>query len=102
MSECGHCPFLNRSDARCSKNFSLDRLGEAYEFCFGQFAACTVYREMLVERRLRRLSGAMRPGAEATFVGDGSSQGPSPWFAAAGREATHAPSSLVQITHGGR
>ncbi|MDB5302347.1 MAG: hypothetical protein JWO87_4010 [Phycisphaerales bacterium] len=102
MSECGHCPFLNRSDARCSKNFSLDRLGEAYEFCFGQFAACTVYRELLVERRLRRQEEAGRSGAERTFVGDGSSRGPTPWFAAASRETHHAPRSLVQVTLGGR
>jgi hypothetical protein len=102
MSECGHCPFLNRSDARCSKNFSLDRLGEAYEYCFGQFAACTVYRELLVERRIKRQASAGSPGAGRIFAGDGNSRGPSPWIAAASREANHAPRSLVQVTLGGR
>lgn len=49
-----HCPFLNRSDPRCAGNFSLDRLGHALRHCFGQYAACPTYVELLVERRARR------------------------------------------------
>jgi len=49
-----HCPFLNRSDPRCSRNFSLERLDTTYDFCFGQYGACPTYGEMLLERRERR------------------------------------------------
>ena len=49
-----HCPFLNRSDARCSENFNIDHLQHAFRFCFGRYKACTTYVELLVERRLRR------------------------------------------------
>lgn len=54
-----HCPFLNRADARCSNHFSLDRLGHAFGYCFGQYQACPVYLELLVERRVRRLTGSV-------------------------------------------
>ena len=83
MSDHGHhCPFLNRSDARCSQNFSLDRLNNTYDYCFGQYAACSVYLELLVERRVRRLR-------ESTIRWPGNR-----------RERSDAP--IVQITHGGR
>jgi hypothetical protein len=49
-----HCPFLNRSDARCVRNFSLGRLGHAMRYCTGQYTACPTYIELLVERRARR------------------------------------------------
>jgi hypothetical protein len=49
-----HCPFLNRSEPRCSSHFSLNDLGSALEQCFGQYSACGVYRELLRERRQRR------------------------------------------------
>lgn len=57
-----HCPFLNRSEVRCSTHFRIDRLGQAFRHCFGAYQACPVYLELLVERRLRRLRGsALRP-----------------------------------------
>jgi hypothetical protein len=77
-----HCPFLNRSDARCSKNFSLDRLNNTYDYCFGEYAACSTYLELLVERRVRRLQGSVR------------------WGAGVRRELVN--DSIVQITHSGR
>jgi len=49
-----HCPFLNRADARCSRHFSLDALGYAFDHCFGYYEGCGVYVELLVERRVRR------------------------------------------------
>jgi hypothetical protein len=52
-----HCPFLNRSDARCAGYLSLDRLGHALRHCFGQYASCATYVELLVERRARRNAG---------------------------------------------
>lgn len=48
-----HCPFLNRTETRCSTNFSLDRLGHAFAHCFGQYETCPVYAELLGERRQR-------------------------------------------------
>ncbi|MCC6423118.1 MAG: hypothetical protein IT447_06520 [Phycisphaerales bacterium] len=49
-----HCPFLNRSDERCGDHFRLDHLHHAYKYCFDRYAACPVYLELLVERRVRR------------------------------------------------
>jgi len=77
-----HCPFLNRSDARCSKNFSLDRLNNTYDYCFGEYAACSTYLELLVERRVRRLQESVRFGAGVR------------------RELVN--DSIEQITHSGR
>ena len=57
-----HCPFLNRTDERCSKNFSLERLDHAFAYCFGGYSSCPVYLERLLERRVRRLSGGCAPG----------------------------------------
>jgi hypothetical protein len=54
-----YCPFLNRSDDRCSDHFNIGRLGQTFGHCFGAYNACPVYLELLVERRLRRLSGSM-------------------------------------------
>jgi hypothetical protein len=53
-----HCPFLNRADGRCSTFFSLDRLDHAFEYCFGEYQQCPVYLELLVERRVRRMTGS--------------------------------------------
>ena len=88
-----HCPFLNRCDARCSGNFRLDGLGGAYEYCFGQYARCDVYRELLVERRVRRLQDSVRPADVLLMHGH-----PVRWAA----EVQHGDGSFVQITHGGR
>jgi hypothetical protein len=49
-----HCPFLNRADARCANHFSVDRLGYAFDYCFGQYKNCPTYLEILVERRVRQ------------------------------------------------
>jgi hypothetical protein len=49
-----HCPFLNRDDDRCSSSFQVGRLDHAFRHCFGNYAACPSYLELLVERRIRR------------------------------------------------
>lgn len=54
MERVNHCPFLNRADSRCSNHFSLDRLGHAFDHCFGSYKTCPTYLELLVERRVRR------------------------------------------------
>ena len=49
-----HCPFLNRSDPRCSASFKLERLRHALEFCFDQYQSCPHYAQQLAERQARR------------------------------------------------
>ncbi|HEY7116963.1 MAG TPA: hypothetical protein VH475_10275 [Tepidisphaeraceae bacterium] len=85
-----HCPFLNRADARCSKHFSLDDLGHAFEYCFGYYEGCGVYLELLVERRVRRARGNDEFAVDGAVDGliSGSNGGTHPRF--------------VQITVGGR
>jgi hypothetical protein len=59
MSEpVAHCPFLNRSDSRCSESFKLDRLRHALQYCFDDYHACPVYAQLLAERQARRLTGS--------------------------------------------
>ena len=57
-----HCPFLNRSDDRCSAHFSIDRLNHTFRHCFGVYQSCPVYLELLVERRTRRIAETVRRG----------------------------------------
>ena len=56
-----HCPFLNRSDKRCSNCLSLDRIDHAFDYCFGAYKGCRVYLELLAERRVRRICGLISP-----------------------------------------
>jgi hypothetical protein len=68
---CGeHCPFLNRSDRRCSSFLSLDRICHAFDYCFGEYKSCPVYLELLVERRVRRLCGLLSPAEQAATPTD--------------------------------
>ena len=72
-----HCPFLNRTDVRCSDHFSLENLGHAFSYCFGQYQQCPVYAELLAERRERRMNASV------------------------GRDASHAQTPVIQVTlHG--
>src|SRR4051812_22310047 len=59
-----HCPFLNRADARCGDAFSIEKLDHAFEHCFGRYTSCTVYMELLIERRVRRAAAAAAGGNE--------------------------------------
>jgi hypothetical protein len=56
-----HCPFLNRSDSRCGEHLKIDRLGHAFDFCFDVYAACPVYLELLIERRIKSADAPARP-----------------------------------------
>ena len=49
-----HCPFLNRSDARCSDNLSLEDLRHAFSRCFGEYHQCPIYATLRSEREVRR------------------------------------------------
>ena len=59
-----HCPFLNRSDHRCSRHFSMHDMQHAFEHCFDAYKSCGVYRELLAERQTRRgqAAAASMPG----------------------------------------
>ena len=59
-----HCPFLNRPDERCAEHFQLDQLGHAFAYCFDRYAACPVYIERLVERRVRRQVSVVAEGQQ--------------------------------------
>ena len=48
------CPFADRADRRCASVFSLDKLDYAFNHCFGEYKACSVYQELLAERTTRR------------------------------------------------
>jgi len=49
-----HCPFLNRSDRRCSEKFRLSHLQHAFTYCFDEYQSCPLYAEQLAERQGRR------------------------------------------------
>ncbi len=53
-----HCPFLNRSDARCSDYFRLSHLQHAFKYCFDEYHSCPVYAQQLAERQERRAVAA--------------------------------------------
>ena len=44
-----HCPFLNRSDRRCSEKFRLSHLQHAFTYCFDEYQSCPVYAEQLAD-----------------------------------------------------
>jgi hypothetical protein len=72
--QCGeHCPFLNRSDKRCSNCLSLDRIDHAFDYCFGAYKGCRVYLELLTERRVRRVCGLIAPDAGGGATTDANS-----------------------------
>ncbi len=48
------CPFADREDRRCASVFSLEKLDFAFNHCFGDYKACSVYQELLAERTTRR------------------------------------------------
>ena len=100
-----HCPFLNRSDGRCSEFFSLDHLQHAFEFCFDAYKACPVYAELLGERQERRQAAAHGYAAAGDCHRGGGGRDPfNGWATAAlpGRTTTttptHANPRLVQVT----
>ncbi len=59
-----HCPFLNRSDARCGDHLKIDKLDHAFEHCFDVYAACPVYLELLIERRTKSADKLAKPALQ--------------------------------------
>ncbi len=43
------CPYLDLADVRCSSRLTMKSLADAYRLCFGNPAACPVYRLLLLE-----------------------------------------------------
>ncbi len=66
-----HCPFLNRSDARCAERFNVGHMQHAFRHCFATYKACPTYLELLVERRIKRLteSAVHAPSFTALTIG---------------------------------
>ena len=64
-----HCPFLNRSDARCSEYFRLSHLQHAFKYCFNEYQTCPVYAQQLAERQERRAAAASSAGVAAVAGG---------------------------------
>ena len=79
-----HCPFLDRADSRCSEHLSLEHLQNAFRYCFGAYATCPQYAQMVIERRARRAAARREPGEELSH----------------GRSA--AAEGVVQVTIAGR
>ena len=47
----GVCPHVNRNDLRCSSRFSLNRLTQAFDVCFGSYETCPMFRMINSEVR---------------------------------------------------
>jgi hypothetical protein len=93
MSDVGpHCPFLNRTDARCAGFLSLESLRHSYNYCFGNYAACQVYTQLLIERRVRRGETSLihSPAAGMSLAGT----------LAGARLGSTGPGQLVQLSMG--
>ncbi len=42
----GACPHVDRNDARCGHRFSIGRLDQAFNVCFGSYHACPLYQRI--------------------------------------------------------
>ena len=95
-----HCPFLNRSDNRCSRFFSMHDMQHAFEHCFNAYQSCGVYRELLAERQARRgqAAGHVTPGVR--FLWATACQSPAPAEAARDVSQKAAGSSSGQTSTG--
>lgn len=40
------CPFLEKSNPRCSSHLNIRNIGQAYAHCAGRYQACPVFREL--------------------------------------------------------
>ena len=50
LSELGMCRFIDSQDRRCSKRFSLGRLGEVFSFCVNNHDGCSIYHQIWEEQ----------------------------------------------------
>jgi hypothetical protein len=55
------CPHVNRNDPRCATRFSLGRIDQAFDVCFGAYHVCPMYHRINVEN-------APAPAAERPVV----------------------------------
>jgi hypothetical protein len=61
----GTCPHIDRNDARCATRFSLGRIRQAFEVCFGAFHGCPMYHR--INRELPVAGRPERPTVEVTI-----------------------------------
>ena len=40
------CPYLEKRDARCAPRQSLESIRQAFAYCAGDYASCTIYRQI--------------------------------------------------------
>jgi hypothetical protein len=67
----GGCPHIDRNDARCGHRFSLGRLEQAFNVCFGAFHACPLYQRISGEVAIDDSEGVASPcagGRQRTLV----------------------------------
>lgn len=43
------CPYLEKRDARCADRQSLESIRQAFTYCAGDYASCTIYHEIRLE-----------------------------------------------------
>ena len=48
------CPFIDRKDSRCSSQFTLSRLHNAFGLCVNEYQRCTTYHRILSESQVVR------------------------------------------------
>ena len=50
------CPFVELDDCRCSAKLSLQRLDQAFNYCFGGYLRCPTYQQLRWERQTLSLA----------------------------------------------
>lgn len=42
------CPYLQGSDERCARRFTLHRMSEVFEHCLGEYDRCTIFCQLTI------------------------------------------------------
>ena len=63
----GACPHVDDNDTRCGHRFSLSRVEQAFDVCFGGYHACPMYHRLNAEHRRRERAAV--PLIEVTISG---------------------------------
>ena len=51
MQKSSTCPYLEKRDTRCAYRLSLESLREAFTYCAGDYASCTIYQQIRLDNR---------------------------------------------------
>ena len=65
----GACPHVDRNDQRCGTRFSLGRIEQAFDVCFGSHRACPMYYRINHELAVAEQRTADSPPSEVTVHG---------------------------------